>query len=151
MAELHVVAGLPGSGKTHLVRRLAEPVGGLVIDDYFKDSIGDRPETPYSRHYPELIQSLRAGRVCFVADRAFCYQPRREEFIGIIRILIPQVRVEWLFFANDPAACRRNVVNRSAKEMPAELAWIDESIARYHIPAGANEVPVYNADGAEGR
>ena len=143
MARLFVVVGLPGSGKTSRLGELVAEHRAVAADDFHKLSLDNRPDVPYSRHYPRIIHALRAGRPCVVADVSFCDPDRLAELVRVVRAMVPDVEVVTEYFANDPPQCLANVTRRDSPERAEELAAIAALAPTYHVPPGAAVRPVY--------
>jgi hypothetical protein len=139
--EVVLMAGLPGAGKTtHLSRMLSD--GWLVFDDFKAQAFEDCSRFGSSRKFLPLIVALRAGLKCVAADIDFCRTESREEAEGLLRAIIPDVRLCWLFFENDPSACEANVRSRNSPSRETELIKVHDYSAAYEIPHGANILPV---------
>jgi predicted kinase len=143
MAKLFIVIGLPGSGKTTRVGNLVALHRALAADDFHKFAIDNRPDVPYSRHYPRVIHALRSGRPCVVADVSFCDPARLAELERVIRAMVPDVEVVREYFANDREQCLANVTRRDSPEVAEEIAAINALAPVYRVPAGVAVRPVY--------
>lgn len=138
------VVGLPGCGKTTLCREL-ERNGRAVFDDYKAHAHDDSSRFRMSRHYERLLELVRDGARCVVADIDFCRADARVEAEQTLREQIPLVRVEWLFFANDSAACEANIRRRHRVHVDRDLEKMREYSVMYSIPPGAAVIPVTSA------
>lgn len=145
--KLVLIAGLPGSGKTGLLRELAQTAEEQGLHVMSLDDPGvAAPLAPFleavGRQRPDLV---------VIADPAFCHSRSRELAEARLRQAWAPAQVEWHFFANDAEACRRNVVRRQddRKVMAALTQWSKD----YTVPEGhvalAVWVPKENAE-AEG-
>lgn len=108
-----------------------------------KESIEHSAQFIHSRHYQELIDDLRNGKDCVIADIAFCNTGRRTEGEQVVVHALPGVTIEYEFFQNDPAQCRLNALHRHYCNVVEELQKIDDLTAQYDIPPGAKLVPVW--------
>jgi hypothetical protein len=142
MPKLIVVVGLPGAGKSPYLKELSEKLDCRIIEDFMKDSIGDSPGSTRSKHYPEIVRSLRGGTAYAIADVAFCDTGRRVELQAVFAADVAGLLIDWHFFANNSNACRKNVTRRSREELSDELRKIDELSGRYFIPEGVTPIPV---------
>ena len=97
MTRVVLVAGLPGSGKTHYALECLKDKEGLLIDD-IKDIF-------------ILKDVLEHNRVVYITDPHFCLGGVREKAERLINSLA-KVQVEWVFFENNPDKCKRNVEYR---------------------------------------
>lgn len=124
-----LVAGLPASGKTTMLRGLASD-GAVCVDD-----ISD-------------LGALPAQRVPWfaVSDVNFCRPGVRAAAEAEIGRRYGAVEVEWVFFANDPRQC---LVNAAARNDGRDVAADIHVLSRvYVIPEEAVSVPVYEVEGA---
>jgi predicted ATPase len=126
------IAGLPGSGKSVLVNEYAA-AGFLRFDDVYA---GDGAQVTAAR------QAIAEGRDVVVSDIQFCDPGVRAD---AERQFGPGV--EWVYFANDPYQCARNVLYRAfvgnePRDWVDEMGWIDELTRVYRPPATARPVPV---------
>ena len=110
MAKLVVVFGLPGSSKTfHLPRIKKEHDAKLIRDSFKIDSFRNLAPIMCSRHFVDLISNLREGRNCVISDIAFCKKDRRKELAEAVQLHVPDVKIVWIPFENNPEQCRKNV------------------------------------------
>lgn len=141
MPTLTVIAGLPGSGKTHLVKEMARSQDlGLATSDYMKNSIGDLPQLEKSRHHQQLIDALGAGKDCVVADIVFVRKNKRSEFLGAISHALPGVSIKWICFENDWLQCLKNVDQRAGNDsdkFERDATELVKLTRRYSVAEGA--------------
>lgn len=136
-----LVAGLAGSGKTPYLTRLGAE-GWVVFDDFKANSRMNSSHLRNARRCEELIQALRDGRNCVVADMGFCRSRDRDEAESILLQEVPTVTIEWQFFKNDPQQCAKNIRTGTRTAQP-RLAKVEEFTALYSIPSGATILPVW--------
>jgi predicted kinase len=136
-----LVAGLAGSGKTPYLARLGAE-GWIAFDDFKANSRMNLPHLRNAPRYDELIQALRDGRNCVIADMGFCRSRDRHEAESILRKDVPSVTIEWQFFENDPQQCAENIRCGTRPAQP-RLAKVEEFTALYSIPPGAAMLPVW--------
>jgi hypothetical protein len=125
------IAGLPGSGKTHLI------ASGLGHGRYVLDDINN--------NWAEGVERARialAGRQeIVVADIMFCHAGWRQRIAEELGLA-----VAWTFFSNDPIQCMRNCTHRIARgEGPRTIAHelrMIEILTQIYQPEG-DVVPVY--------
>jgi len=140
--KLTVVVGLPGAGKSALVTEKRCAVTGLCIEDFHADAIGDSPLIENSRHYRALIEAIRAGHDCVIADIAFCDPQRRDSLHGAVARQIPGVQWEWIYFENAPEKCKRNILRRNRQSLSSDLEALDRLVRLYRIPDGVAPRPI---------
>jgi hypothetical protein len=109
--------------------------GWEIFDDYKARARDGSVRFRAGRRYGELIQSLRDGKRCAVADMAFCRPLDREEACSNLKEEVPGIAVSWAFIKNDPQQCAENI---RADERPSEsrLAKLDEFSPQYSAPGG---------------
>ena len=149
MVKLYIVVGLPGSGKSHLLRELSKLCSGVCAEDYMASSINDSPQFTDSRYYGDLIKDLQEGKDRVIADIEFCDTWRRIEVEQVVRQDVPEVTIEWRFFENDPEKCIANVERRGRKNMEKEKFKIRHLSRKYHIPACAERIPIWTSENEE--
>jgi predicted kinase len=144
---LVVVVGLPGSGKTTLLKNSYFPKQILKIDDFLSRASAPRRFTN-SQSYSLLKDALDAGLCCAISDVRFCESELRAEIATFVAQSFPDVSLQWIFFANDPAACKERVRLRGREHsLDWELELIDRLSAVYLIPEGSVVLPVPAVEG----
>lgn len=146
MQKTTFLIGLPGSGKTTYLAQRKEFFGDALICDDYRKSGGS--EFAQSLYYEDLIEALSGGRDVVIADIAYCRKERLEEAVAEVRQLARRLgirlKVEYLYFENDPEACKENILRRGrAKRVARELAFVDRTSSVYEIPPSAKALPVY--------
>lgn len=147
-AALMFIAGLPGCGKTAYLKKL-QAQDFEIFDDFKANAKNDSSRFEMSKHYGRLLASLRTGRSCAVADIDFCRVEGRREAESCVRHRLPEVAVQWVFFENDVARCRLNVLNRARPSQPSDLAKLEEMSHCYQVPPGVRVIPVWRPEGSE--
>jgi hypothetical protein len=128
------------------MRRRAVDINALFFDDFYCNALFNDGRFPFARRFVDLIAALRIGKTCIVADITYCKPAHRGEPEYCLRELVPGVRIQWWFFANDPETCRHNVRGRArAQSMENELREIDKMGPGYTIPPLAEVIPVVKA------
>ena len=142
-AEVILMAGLPGSGKTSYLSRMGNQ-GWTTFDDF---KIGTRDlKFRTSPRFQTLIDSLRNGKRCLIADIDFCDARSRVEAEHDLRAEIPDLKFRWIFFENNPAACKANIrsrIDRPEQTREWELRYVDEKSPAFTIPPDAEVRPVW--------
>lgn len=142
--EVLFVAGLPGSGKTPYLMRL-QADGWVTFDDYQANARDNSPRFRAGRRYRELVQALRDGKKCVVADMKFCRPEDRREARNNLEEDVPGLCVRCEFFENDPKQCAENI-HRSERSPGPRLAKLAEFAPEYSPPRGATFLPIMRDD-----
>lgn len=138
-ASLEIVVGLPGSGKTTYLRnRLAHGAIEVFFDDYQMGAPEDDKSNPAaSPNYAALEDSLEHQKRVAITDIRYC---DGEEFTIVDNFFadrFPGMPIMYVYFANDPKACRHNVLLRnqaSTQKLQTDLAAIERFGPLYHPP-----------------
>lgn len=141
LAEIILIAGLPGSGKTEYMKGRQQE-GWSIIDDFKANAFSDSSVFCHSRNYEALIMALREGHKYLVADIDFCKANSRHEAEAVLRTQIPELTLSWLFFENDFHACQANIRRRASRSIEDNLRALHQYSALYQIPNGAQVIPV---------
>lgn len=134
MARLHLICGLPGSGKTTLARRLEEKGTGLRLapDDWML-ALGFNLYDGTSRERVEklqwtLAQRLLAEGVSVVLENGFWSKEERDSFRSAADALGAQTRLHYLAVPIDELERRIMARNR---EVPAEAVVNPDDIREW--------------------
>lgn len=120
--DIVLIAGLPGSGKTHLGISLQD-AGYHFIDDL--------------RSSEQIVYSDRLAIACV----DFCDEGVRKKAEEDLRNKFKSANIRWVFFENAPDKCRRNVELRN--DGRHVLPTISALSRIYRIPSGSQFVPVW--------
>jgi hypothetical protein len=143
LGRLLIVTGLPGAGKSHLIESsLRHGVTGLCIHDFHGNAIDNSREVRKSRHFLALVEALRTGHDCVIADIEFCRRSRREVVVRTLRVELPSLAVEYHSLRNQPDRCIRNVIARGRAGKDEERDKIRLLSQEYVLPMGAIEYDV---------
>jgi len=142
---LTVIVGLPGSGKSTLVEKMKREGAGFCVHDFHANAHMNSPLVEHSRHYGDLIRSLRRGTDCVIADIAFCEPARRDNLERAVAREIPALRIEWVYFENAPETCAHNIKTRARSSSASDLRELARLTALYILPSEVVPIPVIQA------
>jgi predicted kinase len=140
--KLTIIIGLPGAGKSTQIKQLRQSVSGICVEDFHGNAFEDSGDVKNSRHFFALIEALRSGRDCIIADIAFCEPQRLNKLKEVVKEWIPAVTFEEIYFENDPVKCKRNIQLRAAEKVAKDLANLDEFSKKYFIPNNVKAHPI---------
>lgn len=135
--QLFLVAGFPGSGKTHWIRATFDGLPVLVLDDFFADAPGwDERGSRSARFYALLVETLRSGCGAVVSDVQFCLPDRREDIVACVNADVHDLPEPlWFFFQADREQCIRNIRLRARlkphRDWKTEIAHINDRYSAY--------------------
>jgi len=151
MSVLSLWYGLPGAGKSTQLRGL-EAGGWRTFDDFMKNAARPARTFAASRHAGDIVDALRRGEPCAIADIRLCLQPFRTEVTTALGARFPALALQWnVFDCRTPdavARCRANVLHRSGRTAPATwhaLGWIALHRSEFTFEPGARMFPVTDA------
>jgi len=140
--RLILLGGLPGSGKTTHMDQLAKD-GWVLYDDFQANAYDNSPRFPKARRYAELIQDLRRGHKCVVADIRFVCADYRTEAQRVLQEDVGELSLEWRLFANDPLQCTQNIQFAvGSRQAAPRLVALKEFSRKYSLPSGVVPMPV---------
>lgn len=132
MATVTFIVGLCGSGKSHMVQQMTDV---HIIDERF-----------FERQY-ELLDAIRAGKNCAIAEIAFCKIEMREKIVRELSAFAPDIDIKWICFENNLAKANSNCrTKRKDKEAGSEERHvaINQSYSPdYTYPSGAEILPIW--------
>ncbi|HSX05084.1 MAG TPA: AAA family ATPase [Candidatus Saccharimonadales bacterium] len=136
--SLLIVVGMPGSGKTtYMQKLLSEGEIDSVYDDYQMGAAKDDKYNPrLSRNFAALRADLSQGRRVAINDISYCAAANLEWLSRVMQEEFPGIKIEQVFFENNPEACRHNVRlrGRPADRIAVELQKIDLIASQYNPP-----------------
>lgn len=145
MAKVICVIGLPGSGKSNLIKKQFAAKEFKVFDDFHSDAVGDNSNFLYSKHLLPFLKALLDGLTPVMSDIDFCDDTKRMKLHTFLKTLDTNLEIEYLFFENNPHQCRINVVERGKKEAGRNVEYEIELIEKYSrvYNPPINTIPVY--------
>lgn len=151
MSVLVTWYGLPGSGKSVQMRRLEE-AGYRTFDDFMKNSIRRRSDFSSSRHFHQILNTVRASIPCGIADIKLCRNAFRSEMKEILMAHTPLLSLQWHCFdcrtAEAVAICKDNVCFRAEwtiRNSRHALDWIEQYASDFSIEPNAHVHTVVRA------
>lgn len=116
--EIIIVVGLPGSGKTTYMSQ-------SNFNDYIKfDNIFAHPDGT-----SKFLETVNDGKSAIVSDIQFCKSSTLQKFIS----KIPEgIVVNYHYFSNNPAQCKKNAITRNGRHLVQQLDFIDSHTANYN-------------------
>jgi hypothetical protein len=148
VTKLIIVVGLPGSGKSHLLRQMVsrgEVAPECVRHDYHDQSKNGTHDVDQSRFFEVAVASLKAGKTFAIADIWFCKPGHVERTSIVLRSNVPGLQVDVRYFENAPEACLANVLREGGSNVMARVQRIGELTRTYAPPAGVALERVYRA------
>lgn len=128
MGRVIAIVGLPASGKTYYARQLeTQNPGSILIDD--------------PRNWEE-IRTVIAGfktKTFIITDPWLCLD--RNRVLAESKLNKLGFKVEWIFFENDPQACKANDYRRETNSI-SDISWFS---SQYTIPENAKVIPVWKS------
>jgi predicted kinase len=140
--KLTIIIGLPGAGKSTLIKNLRPSVSGICVEDFHGNAYEDSGDVKNSRHFFGLIEALRTGRDCIIGDIAFCEPQRLNKLKEVVKEWIPNISFEEIYFENDPVKCKRNIEFRAAEKVAKDSANLDEFSKKYVVPYNVKARPI---------
>lgn len=125
------IAGLPGSGKTHLMDEISSqypPLRAWAVDDITE--LGQLPGVHAVHHLDHLI----------IVDPHFCRDSTRVRAETLLTGWYKRP-IEWIFFENNPQQCRENVMRRHDERKVLGMIHILSEL--YTIPEEYTALPVF--------
>lgn len=122
-----IVVGLPGSGKTHYIRKISD--GRLVLDDV---------ESP--DEFPDSMQGM------VLTHPVLCKKECLENMIESIYKKYGTIGIEVIYFENDLNSCLKNLQKRSEDGINQEAKNFARNLHRHYYPENPT-IPVWKQEG----
>lgn len=140
MPKVTVIVGLPGSGKSHLCKKL-EAGGATTFGDVCH---------PNKKVHPGgldvVVAALSAGTDCVIEDVSFCVADKRECLAGWLSERVINLEFEWIFFENDRQKCLVNIVDdflyKGRMDLAERINAYNHLYSRYEIPTDSTTAGV---------
>ena len=119
-----MIAGLPGSGKTELGKKIAKDTGKTIVDD------------------PESLEDvlLTDGNIV-LTDPFLCETDTRERISLLMKQRFPDIEQETIFFENDPVQANANANRRENRNVKGLITYL----TKVYEPDG-DTIPVYKPE-----
>jgi len=130
MISVIFIVGLPASGKTTLANKINDENGGIykIVDD--------------PKNFNLDIKPYLGGNM-IITDPNLCREDNRENAIKMISSVDMNIKIDWIFFENNPKLCLVNALNRDGGKVKSSIFNLTRI---YKIPQGANIIPVFNSN-----
>lgn len=137
--EIIIIIGLPGSGKsTYLIERYSNEI---VFDDYHKY---DKKSFEESIYYSDFLKALRKNKKIILSDISYCKCEKLNYVENKIKKLNENIKINKIYFENNPELCKKNVLYRNRKSSNLEIELIDKLSQNYQIPKEAIPIKIKN-------
>ena len=133
------IIGLPGSGKSHLIKELNRTEDNCVIDDPI--------------NFVEDVLPFLDGRDLIIADPNLCVPGLRTASKSVILdqlfkkrgVKKEAIKIQYIYFENDPEQCKKNIEYREKNEGCTKNADVSLDILTkiYLMPKDVNPIKVW--------
>lgn len=137
--RLALIIGLPGSGKTEFIMRSFPRAAHF--DDVLANHAALAPNGLFG-----FVKVLRRKVDIVAGDSSLASKGSYDMFYEVLDPWIHRYDVLEVYFENDVEQCRRNVIARGRYDTNQMLRMIDELAPGYHIPVGAEVMPVWRPE-----
>lgn len=144
MKKIIVITGLPGSGKSTYINKTYKDRQGyrIISEDYQANAINDSPVFERSKHYSDLLNTLReTDDIPVISDLRYCSKNEQKSLIKAVHRIYASIEIEWVCLTTKPDECKLNIEKRGRLSKEKEKNLVDEYSPIYSIPEGAKEVP----------
>jgi hypothetical protein len=133
MPKLTMVIGLPGSGKSRYTDEHAK--GGVKGFSDVMSPSGRRPNKVEA-----VALALQGGQDVIGDDVSWCEEQRRNDFIGHIKAMVPNVEIEFVYFEASPQKCGMNLMidfmGNTRTDLEVRAGELRRLAGLYRVPAG---------------
>jgi energy-coupling factor transporter ATP-binding protein EcfA2 len=140
--QLTVIIGLPGSGKTHLLKSMLE-MG--EIDDYCDDyEFGPLKKLNPSISHADnkLLRNLKKSHRFAIADTRYCDKLERHKLEKALTEEFADLKFNYVYFENDPEKCTHNSIVRETGAAWHQRNLIEYYTKIYDIPKSAKTLSI---------
>lgn len=127
---IHVITGLPGSGKTTYAR---QKYPNLELFDDLSANPKDFDDFRF------FLGNKNAD--CVVIDIPLIIEYIRQDFLKFIKRFKPQANIDWIFFSNNPEQSWKNIQGRDERKISEQ--YIYDCSKRYTILKGKKVIETY--------
>lgn len=137
--EIIIIIGLPGSGKSHLIKqRFSDNAKYIRFDDFKGGAVLDRSGFCFSRNYPEIIRQIKLGKKhIIISDIDFCVNESYLEAKRILKWWLKDLSIDYeirsIFFQNEPEKCERNLMKDNNSDIDSRISMI-ETYTQLYFP-----------------
>jgi len=132
MANVTIILGLCGSGKTYLAEKLTAETGAMLFENLLSDA----------SNFPGVLECLRNGKDCIIDEVQFCI-PANQSALTQMFSEFAGLTVKWICYENDIESANWNVLLRKNKGDPEGHLDINRRLAPlYKYPVGAEVIPI---------
>ena len=151
MPKLTIIVGLPAAGKSTYVKdNFPKLRPENNFDDYHYEAKDGSPFFEKSKHYLPLVRAMIRGEDCVMSDVEWCKKEKRAIVEANLKEIedVFNVKIEknFIYFENNPEACKKNVPNRPGRNHQEEIRKITTLTKDYSIPNGMTTIPVRTKD-----
>jgi tRNA uridine 5-carbamoylmethylation protein Kti12 len=128
--EIILIIGLPGSGKSTLIKNdYANETKFKVFDDFKSCAVLDCDNFAYSRYYPHLVKEIKEGsKNIVISDISFCEDKKFEEAYKILDWWITEFsfdyKIKLVIFKNEPAKCIKNIDRSNGRNKQKRIEMV---------------------------
>ncbi len=135
MKNIIIIIGLPGSGKSYLIKNKYNNTSThAIFDDVKDDAVLNTGCFSYSKDYPCIISEMeKSKKNIIISDISFCEYEQYEQAKNILNWWIEKrgfnYRIINIVFKNQPCRCKNNInknKNRNNQNRKKDLEKFSE-------------------------